>query len=320
MLEPLRIVGVNSQVGGILLKVNVEEGHRVRQGDVLAEVDVRELEAQVRSADAALRFAESNRDRSEALFKEAIITAAELERDRTAYESARATVDQLRTRLGYAKVVAPISGVVTEKRVEGGDVVGAQTRLFTVADVGTLVTRVQVSELEVTSLSVGEAVTVTVDALGGERVDGRIRRIFPAADSATRLVPVEVALSGPQVARLRPGYTVRATFALDLRADALLVPSRAVSGPAGARAVYVITGGTVARRGVQVGADVGGMTEVFDGLSEGDSAIVSGTSMLREGGAARVVSPLGDQEPRGRMLDSTGTPPADSGRRGGRGS
>jgi hypothetical protein len=113
---------------------------------------------------------------------------------------------------------------------------------------------------------------------------------------------------------------VRATFALDLRADALLVPSRAVSGPAGARAVYVITGGTVARRAVQVGADVGGMTEVFDGLSEGDSAIVSGTSMLREGSAARVVSPLGDQEPKGRMLDSTGTPPADSGRRGGRGS
>jgi RND family efflux transporter MFP subunit len=319
MLEPLRTVGVNAQVAGILLKVNAEEGSRVRQGDTLAEIDVQELEAQARSAAAALRFAESTRDRSEKLFLESIITAAELERDRTAWESARATNDQLRTRLGYARVMAPISGVITEKRVEGGDIVGTQTRLFTIADVGTLVTRVQVSELEVTSLTVGETVRVTVDALGGERVDGRIRRIFPAADSATRLVPVEVALSGPQVARLRPGYTVRATFELDLRADALLVPSRAVSGPAGARAVYVITGGTIQRRQVQVGTDVGGMTEVFDGLQEGDSAIVSGTSLLREGSAARVVSPLGDVEPKGRMLDSAGRMPADSGRRGGRG-
>jgi Cu(I)/Ag(I) efflux system membrane fusion protein len=112
---------------------------------------------------------------------------------------------------------------------------------------------------------------------------------------------------------------VRATFELDLRADALLVPSRAVSGPAGARAVYLITGGTIQRRQVQVGTDVGGMTEVFDGLQEGDSAIVSGTSLLREGSAARVVSPLGDVEPKGRMLDSAGRMPADGGRRGGRG-
>lgn len=320
MLEPLRVVGVNAQVAGILLAVNAEEGKRVRQGDTLAEVDVRELEAQARSADAALKFAESTRDRSEKLFAEAIITAAELERDRMAYESARATHDQVRTRLGYARVVAPISGIVTEKRIEAGDIVSTQTRLFTIADVGTLVTRVQVSELDVSALSVGDRVPLSVDALGGERMEGRIRRIFPSADSATRLIPVEVALTGPQVNRLRPGYTVRATFELDLRADALLVPSRAVSGPAGARAVYVITGGTIQRRGVQVGTDVAGMTEVFDGLQEGDSAIVSGTSMLREGTNARVVAPLGDEQPRGRMLDSAGAPPADSGRRGGSGS
>lgn len=320
MLEPLRVVGVNSQVAGVLLAVNAEEGNRVRQGQVLAEVDVRELEAQARSAEAALKFAESTRDRSEKLFKEAIITAAELERDRMAYESARATHEQVTTRLGYAKVLAPISGIITEKRLEAGDIVSTQTRLFTIADVGTLVTRVQVSELDVSALTVGKVVTLTVDALGGERMEGRIRRIFPAADSATRLIPVEVALTGPQVNRLRPGYTVRTTFELDLRSDALLVPSRAVSGPAGARAVYVITGGFIQRRGVQVGTDVAGMTEVFDGLQEGDSAIVSGTSMLREGSAARVVAPLGDEQPRGRMLDSAGTPPADSGRRGGSGS
>lgn len=316
MLEPIRSVGVNAQLSGILLSLKAEEGHRVRQGEVLAEIDARELEAQARSAEAALRFAQSTLERSEQLFKQQIITVAELERDRASHESAKATSEQLKTRLGYAHVVAPISGMITEKRVEAGDIVSSQTRLFTVADVGTLVTRIQVSELEVSTLRAGDVVPLTVDALGGQRVEGRIRRIFPSADSATRLVPVEVALSGSQLAGLRPGYTVRATLALDKRDDALLVPSRAVSGPAGARAVYVVTGGQIERRAVHVGSDMAGQSEILEGVSEGDSVIVSGTSMIREGAKAKVVAPLSDQAPISKPLDSTGT--AVSGARRGR--
>jgi membrane fusion protein (multidrug efflux system) len=313
MLEPIRTVGVNAQLSGILLTLKAEEGHRVRQGDVLAEIDARELEAQARSADAALKFAQSTVERSEQLFKQQIITLAELERDRAAFESAKATNEQLKTRLGYARVVAPISGIITEKNVEAGDIVGSQTRLFTVADVSTLVARLQVSELEVAALRPGDVVAMTVDALGSENVQGRIRRIFPSADSSTRLVPVEIALAGS--ARLRPGYTVRATLALDRRDDALLVRSSAVSGPAGARAVYIVKGGVVERRAVSIGSDMAGLSEVLDGLSEGDSVIVSGTSMIREGSKTRVVEPLGDQIPPGKALDSTATA---AGNRGGR--
>ncbi len=318
MLEPIRTVGVNAQLSGILLSLKAEEGHRVRQGDVLAEIDARELEAQARSAEAGLKFAQSTVERSEQLFKQQIITLAELERDRASYESAKASNEQLKTRLGYARVLAPISGVITEKRIEAGDIVSSSTRLFSVADVSTLVTRIQVSELEVSTLRPGEIVPLTVDALGGQRVDGRIRRIFPSADSATRLVPVEVALTGRQLEGLRPGYTVRATLALDRRDDALLVPSRAVSGPAGARAVYIVKGGLVERRAVRVGGDMSGLSEILDGVSEGDSVITSGTSMIREGAKAKVVDPLSDQVPAGKTLDSSATKPP-TGRRGGSG-
>jgi RND family efflux transporter MFP subunit len=319
MLEPIRTVGVNAQLSGILLSIDAEEGHRIQQGQVLAQIDARELEAQSRSAEAALTFAKSTIDRSEQLFKQQIITAAELERDRAAFESAKASSEQLKTRLGYARVAAPISGMITEKTVEAGDIVSGQTRLFTIADVSTLVTRIQVSELEVNTLRVGDHVPLSVDALGGERVDGRIRRIFPAADSATRLVPVEVALTGSQLGRLRPGYTVRATLALDRRDDALLVPSRAVSGPAGARAVYIVKDGVIERRAVSVGSDMAGLSEIFDGVVEGDSVIVSGTSMLREGGKAKVVSPLGDRAPASRTMDSTTSAPRGAAKGGGRG-
>jgi RND family efflux transporter MFP subunit len=318
MLEPIRTVGVNAQLSGILLSLKAEEGHRVRQGDVLAEIDARELEAQARSAEANLKFAQSTMERSEQLFKQQIMTLAEVERDRTAFESAKATSEQLTTRLGYARVRAPISGIITEKRIEAGDIVSSSTRLFSVADVSTLVTRIQVSELEVSTLRAGDIVPLTVDALGGQRVEGRIRRVFPAADSATRLVPVEVALSGRQLEGLRPGYTVRATLSLDKRDNALLVPSRAVSGPAGARAVYLVKGGVVERRAVRVGSDMAGLSEILDGVSEGDSVITSGTSMIREGAKAKVVDPLSDQLPVGKSLDSSATKPAGAGRRGGR--
>jgi RND family efflux transporter MFP subunit len=315
ILQPVRTVGVNAQLAGVLLSVRAAEGTRVKRGQLLAEVDTRELQAQERSAEASLRLGEANFQRSEQLFRQKIITAVEYDRDRAAFESARATLDGLRTRLGYARIASPTDGIVTEKRIEEGDVVSNQTRLFTIADVSMLVTRVQVSELEVRSLAAGDTVPLTVDALGGERVTGRIRRVFPAADSSTRLVPVEVALTGPALQRLKPGYTVRATFALDLRRDVLLVPSRSVSGPIGARAVYVVSGGKVARRAVSVGPDLDGNTEVRDGLRDGDSVIVSGASMLREGAIARVVGPLGDDaspaRARGGMRrDSTSRPPA----------
>lgn len=310
MLEPIRTVGVNAQLSGTLLSLKAEEGHRVRQGQVLAEIDARELEAQARSAEAALRFAQSTVERSEQLFKQQIITLAEVERDRAAFEAAKATSDQLKTRLGYARVTAPISGVITEKLIEAGDIVSPATRLFSVADVSTLVTRIQVSELEVSTLRAGSMVPLSVDALGGQRVEGRIRRIFPSADSATRLVPVEVALSGGQLTGLRPGYTVRATLALDRRDDALLVPSRAVSGPAGARAVHLVRGGKVERRAVRVGSDMSGLSEILEGVAEGDSVIVSGTSMIREGATARVVQPLSDQVPASKTIDSASARPS----------
>lgn len=296
VLEPLRTVGVNAQLSGPLLSVRVEEGNYVREGQVLAQIDARELEAQVKSAEASLELAESTAKRSDELYRQQIITAAEYERDRAALASATATLDQLRTRLGYSTLRAPMSGVITEKRVETGDIVSPQTRLFAIADVSVLVARAMVSELDVPLLQSGGTVDLTVDALGGARVTGRIRRVFPAADSTTRLVPVEVALTGSALKQLRPGYTVRVTFRLGARDDALLIPTRAVMGPAGARTVMIVHGGMGVRRPVRVGPDIDGQIEVFEGLVAGDSVIVAGHMLLREGAAVRVVPPLSPLE------------------------
>ncbi len=295
-LAAVHAIGVNSQVAGALLAVHVEEGSRVSRGELLAEIDPRELTAQVRAAEAQLALARSTAERSSKLFEAKVITHAEYERDQAALAAAEASLAQLRTRHEFTRVTSPIAGVVTQRFVRDGDIVGAQSPLFTVADVSTLVTLLPVSELEVPSLRTGASVPVSIDALGTV-VTGRIRRIFPAADSASRLVPVEVAIPGNAVPGLRPGYTVRATLRLDEREGVLVVPTRAVVGASGAMSVYVIRDGRAERRPVRVGPDLDGRSEVIEGLAFGDTVIVSGNALLRDGAQVRIVEPLGPEAP-----------------------
>jgi membrane fusion protein, multidrug efflux system len=295
-LEPIRTVGVNAQLGGALTAVHVEEGNLVREGQVLAEVDAREIAAQVRSADAALAFAKSTAERSALLFKDRVMTAAEHERDQAALAAAQASLDQLRTRLGFARVRSPISGVITDKRVEAGDVVQGQARLFTVADVSTLVARVLVSELDVSGIREGSMAEVSVDALGGARFQARVRRIFPAADSTTRMVPVEVALTGSAARQLKPGFLARVTFRLGERENLLLAPPSAIVGSGQSRAVFVVKGEKVERRQVRIGSQTGSSVEILDGLAAGDSIVTVGTDGLRDGATIRIVRPVGAPE------------------------
>ncbi|MEX2181147.1 MAG: efflux RND transporter periplasmic adaptor subunit [Gemmatimonadaceae bacterium] len=295
-LAPIRVVGVTSQTPGALLSVTVEEGSRVRRGDLLAELDSRELRAQVRAGEASVALARSIAERSSTMFDQKFVTAAEYERDQAALALAEASLAQLQTRLGFTRITAPIDGVVTQRFVQTGDIVGGQTRLFTVADASTLVAQLPVSELEVPLLREGSDVRVTVDALG-TTIPGRIRRIFPAADSANRLVPVEVAVVGGAASGLRPGYTVRVTLQLDEREGALVVPTRAVVGAAGAQSVYLIRDGRAERRRVRAGNDLDGRTEIFEGVVFGDSVVTAGNALIRDGAAVRIVQPLAPELP-----------------------
>ena len=312
VLAPVRSVGVNAQTGGALLSVRVEEGDLVREGQTLAEIDSRELRAQVRSAEASLTLAKSTAERSKALLKDRVVTTAEYERDQASLAAAQASLDALRTRLGYALVRAPTAGVITEKRNEAGDVVGSQSRLFTIADVSTLVVRVQVSELDISGLSIGQAAEVTVDAVTAATFTGTIRRIFPAADSVTRMVPVEVGISGAAVKQLRPGYLARVTVKLGERSDLLLVPVSAVVGARDARAVYLKHGDKVERRPVRLGQTSGTVVEINEGLAVGDTVVSVGAEQLRDGAQVRIVPPIGATPPPGSGDMRRGHPVGDS--------
>jgi RND family efflux transporter MFP subunit len=288
-VDPLRLIGVNAQMAGALTTVNVQEGDVVRQGTVLARVDDREIAAQLAAAEASFQVAEAAYERAQQLRERKVITLPEYERDRTAYTAAKAQLDQLRTRSGYATVVAPASGVITEKQVETGDIVSNQTPLFTIADISQLVVRLGVSELDVVQLEPGDAVSVTLDALPNRQLAGRIRRIFPVGDPTTRLVPVEVVLDAQSARLARPGFLARVTFDLMTSNNVLLVPVGAVLGGQGAQAVFVVENSTAIRRTVSTGLTSQGRIEIVSGLSDGEQVVVTGHNSLRDGMPVRTV-------------------------------
>ncbi len=287
VVEPIRTVAVNSQLAGALLSVEVEEGDLVRGGQPLARIDDRELAAQEESARANHAVAEAAWARAQTLYDRQVITIDEYERDRTAFVAAEAQLDQIRTRRGYATLSAPVAGVILEKRVETGDVVGTQTHLFTIGEISTLVVRVQVSELDVVALSPGDVAEVALDAFPGRTMQGTIRRIFPAADPATRLVPVEVALSSESPAR--PGFLARVTFGLQGTANAILVPTRAVVNTSSGQTVFVVRDGVAIARTVTVGMTDRGRLQVTSGLEPGETIVVTGANDVRDGAVLRVL-------------------------------
>jgi membrane fusion protein, multidrug efflux system len=288
-VEPVRTIGVNSLLAGTVLAVHAQEGDRVRQGELLAELDARETRAQFERAQAVLANAQTVFERNEQLAATKIITDAEFEQSRSSYEVAKSDAEVWRTRLAFTRITAPSAGVVTVKLVEAGSAVSVNQRCFDLADVSLLVVRVQVSELDVVYVRPGAAAAVTLDAYPDAPIEGRVRRVFPSADATSRLVPVEVALGAlPNGVAARPGFLARVTFQLDRRLGALVVPAAAVGVGEEGQFVYVVDADSLVRKPVTLGLSVEGMVEVRNGLAAGERVVTSGHTNLRPGARVRV--------------------------------
>lgn len=288
-VEPIRTVAVNAQTAGIVLRVLVEEGDRVRGGQLMAELDARETAAQLERARAILTNAEAAFERAQRLQASGLVTEAELDGARSAFQIATADVELWGARLAFSRISAPVSGMVTAKHVERGSAVSTNQAMFEIADDSLLVVRVRVSELDVVHLEPGTSVTLRLDAYPDAHIAGRIRRIFPSADAASRLVPVEVALGrAPAGVEVRPGFLARAEFALAGREDVLAVPASAVGVSGAGPYVYVVEADTLVRRTVATGMTATGWIEVTSGLETGDRVVSSGHVNLRQGTPVRV--------------------------------
>lgn len=294
-LRALREVRIVNQEEGRLTAVRVREGGRVAAGDVLVRYDDRILRAQLDKAEAALKQAELDYRRTRQLRDKGFIAEDAVSRAATGLEIARAEARLLRARVEHLTIAAPFAGVVSQRLVEPGDVTPQHTHLLTVIDPSLLVTDVNVSELVMPYLRVGGEAEVRIDALGEKLHAGRIVRIHPAIDPATRTGRVEVALD-PVPAGARPGQFCRVVLSTGTR-EWLVVPLAALQRDVEGEFVFRYRDdGTVERAGVRSGLRLADRVEIRAGLERGAQVVVKGFLGLAAGQKVKPVAPRDDRQ------------------------
>jgi RND family efflux transporter MFP subunit len=286
-LEPAARVVVAAQEEGIVTAVAVREGDRVGAGDLVVRLDDRRIRAELAEAEARLQDARAQARRAKALEGDGLISQSDADTIRASEAMAEARAEFLNTRASFARITAPVAGVVLARHVEVGNLAAARMPLIELAAGKGLLLRVPVSEMEVVHLRTGDEATVRVDALPDVSLAARIARIFPAAEGATRQVTVELALPDPPAA-VRPGFLARARLVLETRKGVLLVPETALQrGSETPHFVWVLDGETARVRPVEPAERVDGRVVIRKGLAAGDEVVVEGLVRLRDGGPAR---------------------------------
>jgi RND family efflux transporter MFP subunit len=303
-LEPERKAAMRAEVGGALIAVNAEPGQPVARGTVLGRIDDAGVRDEAASAQSALNTAEMNvalarrnAERTRALAEAGAIADREREQAEwnlsaaeTQLADARAHAVSAGKQLARTVIQAPFAGIVSERPVNLGDIVQVGTPLFTVVDPSTLKLEGSVPAEGLKLLRVGTPVTFSV-AGGGAPLRGRISRINPVADPATRQVRVTVAVPNAG------GWLVAGLFADGRVATtervSVVVPSGAVDR-AGLRPTVVrVRQGHVERVEVELGLIDDGRerTELRSGVAPGDTILLGGARGLPPGTAIRIGSP-----------------------------
>ncbi len=316
--KPFQEVDLHAKVAGYIRTISVDVGDRVREGQVLAELEVPELVAQLQEAGASLERARSTHEASHAAYtrlkqasdqRPGLIAAQELEdayaRDReTEAQVAQTEAAERRASAlsDYSRIVAPFDGVVTKRYADTGALIQAGTSSSTqalpvvrLAEENRLRLVLPVPESAVRRIHVGTAVDVRVPALD-RTLQGRVARLSDDLDRQTRTMETEIDVPNAD-GTLVAGMYAETELEL-LRKDAsLTLPIQTVSrNGKQATVLFVGAGNRVEERVVQIGIEGAHRLEIVGGLAEGDQVVVGSRSQFRPG---EVVEPRPIDEPKG---------------------
>ena len=281
-VQAFAVNNIAPQSGSRIQKINVEVGDYVGKGQILAEMD----RVQLDQAKLRLSNAETELARLKQLYEQGGLAQSDYEAQELNYKVSKSTYDNL---LENTILRSPITGVVTARNYDRGDMYAMASPIFTVQQIIPVKLLVGISEGDYTKVSKGDKVTLTVDALPGKTFAGTIKRIYPTIDPLTHTVNVEVQV--PNTDRvLRPGMyaKVNVTFGHN---KSIVVPDAAVVRlqGSGQRNVFVVEDGIAVQKEVSLGRHFDGQYEILSGLKEGEAVVVKGGSSLRNGAKVEVI-------------------------------
>jgi membrane fusion protein (multidrug efflux system) len=280
---------VVAKASGVVLQVLVEEGDQVQAGQVLARIDPDRARLEMERSRATVRKLENNFRRAQELLASKLVSAESVEQIRFDLESARASYELSQLELSHTNIIAPISGVVAQRMVKVGNLIGLNAPAFRVVDISQLEGVLNVPERELATLRPGMPLRMVVDAVPGEVFVGRVDRISPVVDSGSGTFRVVCAFEGGGT--LRPGMFGRIEVVYDERVDALTMPRVALLDDEGEPAVFVVRDGKAVRVPVELGYVNGELAEVRSGLKEGEDVVTAGKVAIRDGSEVEVINP-----------------------------
>ncbi len=276
-VEAYVVNNIMPQQGGRIRKINVEVGDYVSKGQILAEMDrlqLDQLALQIQNDDAEYA-------RIKSLYEEGGLSRSDFEAAELGYKVRKSNYQNVEEN---TILRSPVTGYVTARNFDVGDMFAMSAPLFTVQQVVPVKLLVGISESEYTKVKKGDTVTLTVDAIPGRTFRGKIDRLYPVIDAATHTFKAEVVVDN-QNRVLRPGMYARVTVNFGSRSS-VVVPDQALvkQEGTGTRFIFVLQeDGTVKYLPVKTGRHMGTEYEILEGLQDGWKVVVKGQAALRDG-------------------------------------
>ena len=275
-VEGFAVNNITPQQPRRIARLLVDVGDHVRAGQKLAEME----NSALAQAKAQYDNNKANFERADELYKIGGESKANWESMKTAYEVSKLTYENM---LENTSLISPISGLVTARNYDVGDMVVASP-IFVVQQINPVKIYINVSESLYSYIKKGMSVDVELDAIPEKKFEGKVSRITPLIDPQTRTFEVELTVANGKE-EIKPGMYARATMSYGSRKN-VVVPDRAVVKMMGSgdRFIYVLKAdGTVSYQKVELGRRMNDKFEVLSGVADGDEVVVSGQSALKNG-------------------------------------
>lgn len=291
-IKPYQQATLFAKVAGYLKAINVDKGDQVKEGMLLAEIEVPELIAERARYHAEVEVADIDFKRLSESQKKApdLVVPQTVDDARGKLDVAKANLDRTETLLNYSKIVAPFSGVITRRFVDPGAFIPAATSgstpqsaaLVTLTDFNRIRLQVAVPEVEASFVAADEPVTFTVEGLPGKNFGGKVTRYSYALDEASKTMLAEIELENPKL-ELRPGMYATVKIGLEHKEDAPLLPVEALVTEKAGNSVFVVNEGKARKTRVQTGFNDGTQVEILKGVNPDQQVILGGKQAPNDG-------------------------------------
>jgi membrane fusion protein (multidrug efflux system) len=288
-IEAENAVDVYAKVSGIIIDLKVEEGNYINKGQLLAKIEEEDYKLEEASAKATYEKTKRDFARSETMYKDKLLSENDYEQVRYNYEQAKITWERAKVRLGNTSIIAPISGILSSRTIKYGDYITVNTKVFSIVDMNTLITRVYIPEKDIVNIKINQAAIITSDALGEKEFDGRIKIINPVVDPSTGTVKVTIALKG-YANILKPGMFVKSII-IATRDNTMLLTKKAIVYNGIQSIAYVVKNGIANQVVLEIGFQDSEKVEVLNkNIKTGDKIIVVGQYGLKDKSRVKVIN------------------------------